>query len=472
LADPVVAAAGDIACGADTPAGTPCKQRQTSDLVAALGPSAVLPLGDLQYERGQLANFLDFYNPSWGRLKAITKPAVGNHEYMTPEAAGYFDYFNGIDSFTGPGGRRDQGYYSFDLGSWHLIALNTSIDCEVVPCNKGSAQEQWLRADLRAHPTTCTLAYMHQPRWSSDGVSTNDTPKAQPLLDALYDGGADLLLAGHAHFYERFAPQDPSQRLDPARGIRHFIVGTGGKSLLPLGAAKPNSEVRNASTFGVLTITLHPSSYDWRFVPLAGGSFTDSGTGRCHGPVALWRMDETSGSVMRDSARTHNGTLHSVQLRQPGFSRFAYGFTGSSYVTVPSADDLNPGSANIVINIHLNTTKVPASPDWDLIRKGYYATRGGEFKVEYQPSGQASCGFKGSSRYAELIAGPRLNDGRWHAIRCVKTETAIKLIVDGQTFSKTVTIGSISNTEPIVIGAHPGADFFKGLLDEARIRIE
>ena len=187
--------------------------------------------------------------------------------------------------------------------------------------------------------------------------------------------------------------------------------------------------------------------------------------------VALWKMDETSGSVMRDSVAGHNGTLHSVELGVSGFKGTAYGFTGSSYVSVPSAGDLNPGSANISITVHLKATNVPAMPDWDLIRKGQIDTSGGEYKMEYQPSGQISCGFKGSGGYGELIAGPRVNDGQWHTVRCVKTSSSIQVVVDGQTFSKTATLGSIANSASVVIGARPGSEFFRGALDHASIRI-
>ena len=188
--------------------------------------------------------------------------------------------------------------------------------------------------------------------------------------------------------------------------------------------------------------------------------------------VALWHMNEPSGTVMLDSARTHTGTLHSVQLKLPGFLGYAYGFNGSSsYVSVPSASDLNPGSANLTATIHLKTTYLPPPEDWDLFRKGQYTTSGGEWKMEYYPSGQASCGFKGSSKYAELIAGPKLNNGAWHTVTCVKTSSAIKLIVDGQTFTKSVTIGSIANTAQVAIGARPGSEYFKGSLDEASIAI-
>ena len=188
------------------------------------------------------------------------------------------------------------------------------------------------------------------------------------------------------------------------------------------------------------------------------------------GQVALWHMDETSGTVMHDSIGGHDGTLSNVALGLPGFTGTAYGFS-RSFVSVPSAAPLNPGSANITITVHLNTTGAPATPDWDLIRKGLFTTAGGEYKVEYQPTGQASCGFAGSSGSSELIAGPSLRDGAWHTVQCVKTATAIRLVVDGQTFSKAATIGSISNSAALVIGARPGSEFFVGALDEASVRL-
>lgn len=190
------------------------------------------------------------------------------------------------------------------------------------------------------------------------------------------------------------------------------------------------------------------------------------------GLAALWHMDETTGSVAHDSVGGHDGALHSVQLGLSGYLGSAFGFNGSSaYISVPTSSALNPASSNITITIHVNTTGAPATPDWDLIRKGKYTTTGGEFKMEYQPSGQASCGFNGSAGYSELIAGPSIKDGKWHTVQCVKTSSAIKVVVDGQTFSKTANVGSISNSEPVVIGAHPGSEFFKGSLDEASIQI-
>ena len=190
--------------------------------------------------------------------------------------------------------------------------------------------------------------------------------------------------------------------------------------------------------------------------------------------VALWHMDETSGSTMFDSIAGHNGTLFHIALGLPGFLKFAYGFNGSSsYVSVPSANSLNPGAATVTTTIHLQTTGTPpASPkDWDLIRKGDYVTRGSEFKMEFQQSGQASCGFEGSTGYSELIAGPKINDGRWHTIQCIKTSSKIEVVVDGTVFSKNASLGSIANTSPVTLGSHPGSDWYKGALDEASIQM-
>ena len=190
--------------------------------------------------------------------------------------------------------------------------------------------------------------------------------------------------------------------------------------------------------------------------------------------VALWHMDESTGTVMRDSIAAHDGTITKVALGLPGDVGTAFGFNGSSsVVTVPSAGDLNPGTANITITIHLKTTGVPGVPpaDWDLIRKGDYAPAGSEYKFELQHSGQGSCGFEGTSGYGEVIAGPALNDGQWHTVACVKTPTTIKLVVDGKTYVQTAYVGSISNDAPVVFGSRPGADWYAGSLDEASIEI-
>jgi chitodextrinase len=275
-ADPVIAAAGDIACASSSVGSSTCHQKATSDLLVNAGLANVLPLGDNQYDSGSLSAYNSYYNPAWGRVKSITRPVLGNHENS---GSGYFDYFNGSGNSNGPAGQRGKGYYSYDVGSWHLIALNSN--CDRVACAAGSTQEQWLRADLAAHPNSCTLAYFHHARFSSghDG----DNVFMQPIWQALYDARADIVLAGHSHNYERLAPMNANGNLDRVSGIRHFVVGTGGAFFTGVSNARPNSEVRQNSTYGVLKLTLHPTSYDWRFVPEAGKTFTDSGSESCRG---------------------------------------------------------------------------------------------------------------------------------------------------------------------------------------------
>jgi Ca2+-binding RTX toxin-like protein len=287
-ADPVVATAGDIACDPNDPSfffgigdATHCRQKYTSDLLVGGGYTAVLPLGDNQYDSGSLSDYQASYDPSWGRVKSITRPVPGNHEPGT--ASGYFDYFNGSGKSSGPAGERGKGYYSFDVGAWHLIALNSN--CARVPCGSGSAQERWLRADLAAHPNLCTLAYWHHPRFSS-GHDGNNT-SMQAIWQDLYNAGVEIGLSGHSHNYERFAPQNATGRLDRAGGVRQFVVGTGGAFFTGLNSAKPNSEVRQNNTYGVLRLTLGATGYGWKFVPEAGKSFSDSGAGSCHGPNVI-----------------------------------------------------------------------------------------------------------------------------------------------------------------------------------------
>ena len=281
---PVVAAAGDIACARTHPdfhatngSQTRCHMRYTSDLLLRTNLAAVLALGDLQYESGELEDFRASYDPTWGRVKAITRPVPGNHEYRTFRAADYFEYFGAA------AGDPDRGYYSFDLGAWHLVGLNTTEDCggAVGGCTPGSPQNRWLAADLAADPARCTLAYFHEPLFSSQ--ATGD-PELRPFWNTLSDDGAELVLNGHAHVYERFAPQTPDGVAD-RRGIRQFIVGTGGKDLVPfVDDVERNSQVRQATTFGVLELALAPGRYQWRFVsearPLV--PFSDRGAGRCH----------------------------------------------------------------------------------------------------------------------------------------------------------------------------------------------
>ena len=281
----VVAAAGDVACdpadagfrgGAGT--STRCRHRYTADVLRDRGHfprlDAVLVLGDVQYEDAAYRKFLQSYAPTWGipRLKAITRPVPGNHEYQTRAAAGYFAYFGSA------AGDPTKGYYSFDIGGWHFVALNSNCSA-VGGCSADSPQGRWLRDDLGSNSRRCTLAYWHHPRFSSSPYG-NDTA-LEPFWRALYDRGADVVLVGHAHNYERFAPQAPGGANDARRGLRQFVVGTGGKSSHGFGRVQPNSEVRRSGIYGVLKLTLRPGSYDWRFVPAAGTTFTDSGSDRC-----------------------------------------------------------------------------------------------------------------------------------------------------------------------------------------------
>ena len=274
---PIIAAAGDISCAPGMRAA--CRQMDTAEVIGDISPHTVLALGDNQYDSGELENYLAAYQPSWGRFKAVTRPVAGNHEYQMPRARGYYDYFNGPGRLTGPAGDRDRGYYSFDMGAWHFIALNSNCR-DVGGCQAGSPQEVWLRVDLQASDARCTLAYFHHPLFAS-GTNGNN-PQMGALWQALYAFNADVVLSGHDHLYERYAPQTPQGVADPARGIRQFVVGTGGHSLTRFVAIQPNSEVRSNEAFGVLKMELGGDGYTWEFRPVTGSRFTDSGSGACH----------------------------------------------------------------------------------------------------------------------------------------------------------------------------------------------
>jgi calcineurin-like phosphoesterase family protein len=266
--DVVVAAAGDIAsCSSNG-------DESTARLLDTIAPTKVLALGDTAYPDGTAADFSNCYAPTWGRHKAKTSPSVGNHEYHVPAAAGYFGYFGAA------AGDPAKGYYAFDLGAWRLYALNSN--CGQVACAAGSAQEQWLRADLAANPRSCIAAFMHHPRFASgpSGARRNNTSMAA-LYQAFYAASGDLWLVGHNHYYERLTHLSPTGAIDTARGIRNFVVGTGGSGHGSFGSPITGSEVRNSSTFGVLRLTLRAGGYDWRFVPISGQTFTDSGSDTC-----------------------------------------------------------------------------------------------------------------------------------------------------------------------------------------------
>jgi len=265
--------AGDIAGCGKALAGA----EATAKLIEKI-PGEVFASGDLAYESGNATEFRDCYGKTWGRFKDRTHPSLGNHEYGTPEAAEYFKYWG---DRAGPVGK---GYYSFDLGVWHIIALNSNCDAPGLEgCGAGSPEETWLKKDLSDHPTSCIVAFGHHALFSS-GIFRKHAvhPELKQIVQDLYAAHADLLLVGHEHSYERFSPQDPDGKVDPEHGIREIVVGTGGRSHDPLGFAMDNSEIRNMDTFGVLKVTLMPHGYTWEFIPVEGSTFTDSGSGVCH----------------------------------------------------------------------------------------------------------------------------------------------------------------------------------------------
>ena len=267
----VLLAAGDIAV---------CDHlgdEATARILAEYPHAAIATLGDNAYQDGTLEEFENCYAPTWGKFKNRTMPATGNHDEATKNAQGYWDYFGSS------GGPYDKYYYSYDLGSWHVVVLNS--DCwRVDGCAIDDPQAEWLRHDLEQHPTLCTLAYWHRPPFSSGRYGApNETARVRPLWRVLNEQGADVLLTGHEHSYERFAPMDAEGKPDDAKGVRLFVVGTGGGNLRPFeNPPLPTTETRQDDTWGVLKLELNPTGYDWNFLPVAGSSFSDSGAGSCH----------------------------------------------------------------------------------------------------------------------------------------------------------------------------------------------
>lgn len=272
--DPSLAAAGDI-IGECT--GSSCGYRKTAAVITSLNPTTVLALGDISNRSGSASDYTSRFNSSWGVFKAKIRPVPGNHDYVTAGAVNFFNYF-------GAAANPPRGYYSYNVGTWHIIAINSNCS-KVGGCQAGSTQEKWLRNDLAGHPAVCTLAFWHHPRYSS-GVGGNFT-SMKAIFQDLYNARADVVLSAHAHDYERFAPQNNASQRDNANGIRQFVVGTGGSFFTGWSSIKANSLVRNNRTFGVLRMTLGASSYSWKFVPVAGKTFTDSGSAACHNAALL-----------------------------------------------------------------------------------------------------------------------------------------------------------------------------------------
>ncbi len=272
-----VYSAGDIAdCRFSRPRYTGAA-RTAAVIAAGLADdpqAAVLSLGDHTYPVGSAAEFTDCYGPTWGRFKERTYPTPGNHEYYSRAASGYFDYFSDF------GGPQRRGYFSFELGAWHVVSLNSNLGPE-----EHRVQLAWLEDDLARHRRACTLAYWHAPLYSSGGHG--NTTRMRDVWRALHAAGAELVLSGHDHDYERFAPQDADGRLDVARGVRQFVVGTGGAFLTPFRWAREHSEARANGSHGVLKLTLRDDGYAWRFLPAPADNDAppeppDGGTARCH----------------------------------------------------------------------------------------------------------------------------------------------------------------------------------------------
>jgi beta-lactam-binding protein with PASTA domain len=317
---PVLIGAGDISdCIGNA--------EETAKLLDTI-PGTVFTAGDHAYDDGTEIEFDACYEPTWGRHKARTRPSPGAADYDTPGASAYYNYF-------GPSaGEPGKGYYSYDVGDWHVVALNSECG-EVGGCDSSSPQGQWLQEDLANNPTACTIAYWSAPRFSSSSTHGSD-PTYNDFWQILYAAGAELVVNGHDHTYERFAPQAPSGAADPL-GIREFVVGTGGRALYPIGVTEPNSEVHNVETHGVLKLTLNPGSYDWEFIPIAGQTFTDSGSGLCHqvnqGPIVEAGPDQVitwpdsvvlEGQALDDGLPNPPGTLTTnwTQISGPGTASF------------------------------------------------------------------------------------------------------------------------------------------------------
>ena len=283
--------------------------KYTSDLLVTGSYAGVLTLGDNMQSDPSPTGFATVFDSTWGRVKPLIHPEAGNHDYGYSGAKGYYGYFGAA------AGDPTKGYYSFEIGSWHVVALNSNCAKIAGGCASGGAQELWLRADLAAHPGQCTLAFDHHPRYSSghEGDSTFMTD----LYQDLYNAGADVLLSGHSHDYERFNPQNNAAQLDLNHGIAQFVVGTGGAFFTGLGTRHANSVASQNSTFGVLALTLHPSSYDWRFQPEAGKTWTDSGSRACHAstpPANDFSMSASPSSLSVNAGQTGSSTISTAVI--------------------------------------------------------------------------------------------------------------------------------------------------------------
>ena len=365
ITDPFLIGAGDIAgCGTST------RDDATSDILVANPDGIVFTLGDNAYDNGTAAEYANCYDPTWGRVKSRTRPMIGDHEYATNLGQPHFDYFrNQLLPFGETALDPLRGWYSYDVGQWHIVYLNASCTEGVVPGCNNAAQETWLVNDLQAHPSQCTGVVLHAPRWSSGNVH-GDNPQMQGFWNIFHREGVELVMSGDEHIYERFAPMTSGGVADPAYGVRQFIVGTGGYLLYGIGTVKPNSEVRNADAFGVLKLTLHPGSYSWQFIPEAGKTFTDAGTTACHAkpPVAPGPAVRASSSGVSSSGSLtlalpagtqQNDVLVATVAHQGGVNRTASAPAG--WTLVPNTDWADGTNARIRAWYRIAGPSEPAS---------------------------------------------------------------------------------------------------------------
>jgi hypothetical protein len=501
--DPVLLGAGDIAsCGVSS------RDEATADILDDFPDATVFTLGDNAYDTGTAQQFADCYEPSWGRVKARTHPTPGGHDYLTPGAAGYYGYFGAA------AGDPTKGYYSYDLGAWHVVVLNS--DCtQVGGCSAGSAQENWLRNDLATHPADCTVAYWHEPRFSSGSVHGNHEGM-QDFWQALYDYGVDVVLGGDDHLYERFLPQKPDGTLDLSYGITQFVVGTGGYGVLyDFGAIQPNSAARIPYTHGVLKLALHANSYDWEFVPIAGQTATESGTASCHAPSAppppappplppppppgppppsayreavlsdepraYWRLAESIGTTAAEELGAAPGTyLGGVTLRASGAledeADTAAAFDGGDdriSVGDPASGSLDFGTGDFSVEAWVKAT---ANDERAIVSKRPYGTSVPYWQVTVSDDGSQTGRIRvnlsdGTASIQAYGPAVRVDDGTWHhVVVVVDRDSGVTIHVDGNALTTAGTVpGDLSNAGELQIGKSPGYAHYKGVLDEVAV---
>jgi Concanavalin A-like lectin/glucanases superfamily len=494
VGDPVVFAAGSISSCFDSGAG------RVAAAVLSTVPDALLQtLGNHAYENGSASEFANCYAPTYGVAKARTRPAVGNHDnYALPAGAGYRNYFSAQLAALGPtASDPTKLYYSYDLGAWHIVVLNDT--CLVsgsggTPGCDEAAQEQWLRNDLSTHPNDCVLGIANRPRWSSDNNQSRTDHGV--YWDIFHQYGVDLVLAGAAHHYERFAPMDPSGNLDLTYGIRQIISGHGGYGSNSIVNLMPNSEVYDDTSYGALKLTLHSGSYDWQFMPIAdnvdpgGGSFTDSGSNNCHAapptslltyheqvlaasPAAYWRLGETSGTSAADETGANPGTYNNVLLGEPSAlssdSNPSASFSGTqSYVRVPASPSLDMTSA---VTVELWAKRRTIGGYQVLVGKpGNGQSKFENYALWLAPSNKYTAYF-GNGSTSVAVQTPAITDTNWHYVVATYNGSRARIYLDGvlkQDIPQTLQM--TANTLPLNIGrANNGTYFFNGWLDEVAI---